>query len=151
MWTDGDNSFVNITPKSLQDFTCGSIFPWIWYETDTALLPMFKIHHLLIDIGSCQSSAQALIKFSAAFFEVQFTFNTVIYMYIFLTSSAKILHCMLCASINFAKPSINMINVTGPMPLPCTTPLNKSATEDNEASTRVWCVRPLKKMCQPQQ
>ena len=44
---------------------------------------------------------------------------------------------MLGASNNFAKPSIKMINVTGPIPLPCTTPLNKSATEDNEAPTRV--------------
>ena len=41
----------------------------------------------IIDMGSCQSSAQALIKFSATCsFEVQFTFNTVIYI---LTSSAK--------------------------------------------------------------
>jgi len=46
MWTDGDNSLVNITPKSLQDLTCGSIFPRIWYETDTALLTILKILHL---------------------------------------------------------------------------------------------------------
>ena len=48
MWTDGDNSLVDITPKSLQDLTCGSrpIFPRIWYETDTALVLVFKILHL---------------------------------------------------------------------------------------------------------
>ena len=33
--------------------------------------------------------------------------------------------------------AVKMINVTGPMPLSCTTPFNKSATEDNEAPTRV--------------
>ena len=33
---------LTFTPKSLQDFTCGSIFPWIWYETDTALIPISK-------------------------------------------------------------------------------------------------------------
>jgi len=67
---------------------------------------MFKILHLLIDMGSCQSPAQAIIKFSAACsFEVQFPFNTVIYI---LASSfisknvtsyamyASYLHILLC-------------------------------------------------------
>jgi len=46
MWTDGDNSLVNIIPKSLQDLICGSIFRRIWYESDTALLPVFKVQYI---------------------------------------------------------------------------------------------------------
>ena len=34
----------------------------------------------------------------------------------------------------------NIIKAMGPMPLPCTTPLCKCATDDSDVPTRVWWV-----------
>jgi len=59
MWSANSKVLVIVMPRSRDELTTGNGDPLIKNGCDTLSLPICNTQHLLIDIDSCQSSAQA--------------------------------------------------------------------------------------------